>query len=323
MAFFVKAAIVMGVATLGSAVIGSVGAGKQARRAAGNKARLEDKLQTLENERQPIINPYAGVGSLSGMITDLSDMVSNPFANLGVATSAAEIEIEEADIALANTLDILRATGASAGGATALAQAALQSKKGVAASIEQQEAANEKARAQGQANLERMQMAEAQRVQSGLFGEAQRMQEVGVKGKSFVYGEKERRETEQLNRVQAQITGQAQAEVAARQNQTAMLAGGVSALGNIGSSVIGAYGAQQANTHLVNSDRRLKKNIKLIGVSPKGLNIYAFEYINKKYGKGLWQGVMSDEVPEHAVINHSNGFDKVDYSKLDVTFKQV
>ena len=102
-----------------------------------------------------------------------------------------------------------------------------------------------------------------------------------------------------------------------------MIAGGVSALGNIGSSVIGTYGAQQANTNLVNSDRRLKKNIKLIGVSPKGLNIYAFEYINKKYGKGLWQGVMSDEVPKHAVINHSNGFDKVDYSKLDVTFKQV
>ena len=46
------------------------------------------------------------------------------------------MQVEEADIALANTLDTLRATGASAGGATALAQAALQSKKGVAASIE-------------------------------------------------------------------------------------------------------------------------------------------------------------------------------------------
>ena len=35
------------------------------------------------------------------------------------------MQAEEADIALANTLDTLRATGASAGGATALAQAAL------------------------------------------------------------------------------------------------------------------------------------------------------------------------------------------------------
>jgi hypothetical protein len=246
MAFIVAAAITGGAALAGSA-IGAIGAGKRARRAAREKKRLENKLTTLENERQPIINPYAGVTDLSGMITDLSDMVSNPFASLGVATSAAEIEIEEADIALANTLDTLRATGASAGGATALAQAALQSKKGVAASIEQQEAANEKARAQGQANLEKIQMTEAQRVQSGLFGEAQRMQEVDVKGKSFIYGEKERRETEQLNRVQAQITGQAQAEVAARQNQTAMIAGGVSALGNIAGSFAGMAGPQETN----------------------------------------------------------------------------
>ena len=62
--------------------------------------------------------------------------------------------MEQADIALANTLDTLRATGASAGGATALAQAALQSKKGIAASIESQEVQNEKLRAQGEANLQ-------------------------------------------------------------------------------------------------------------------------------------------------------------------------
>ena len=84
-------------------------------------------------------------------------------------------------------------------------------------------AQNEKLRAQGEDNLQRLQMAEAQRVQSGLFGEAQRMQDVDVKGKTFVYSEKERRETEQLNRVQAQITGQQQAQVAASQNQASCL----------------------------------------------------------------------------------------------------
>ena len=247
---FITAAIIGGVATVGATAIGAISAGKQAKRAGREKARLEDKLKTLENKRQPIINPYAGVTDLSGMITDLSSMVSNPYANLGVATSAAEIEIEEADIALANTLDTLRATGASAGGATALAQAALQSKRGVSASIEQQEAANEKLRAQGEDNLQRLQMAEAQRVQAGLFGEAQRIQDVGVKGKTFVYGEKERRETEQLNRVQAQITGQAQAQVAARQNQASIISGGVGALGNIAGSYMGAK--SQYNTALAN-----------------------------------------------------------------------
>ena len=98
------------------------------------------KVKALQDGRQDIINPYAGVTDLSSMAKDLTSMMSNPFESLGVATQAAEIQAEEADISLANTLDMLRATGASAGGATALAQAALASKKGVSASIEQQEA---------------------------------------------------------------------------------------------------------------------------------------------------------------------------------------
>ena len=73
------------------------------------------------------------------------------------------MQIEQSDIALANTLDTLRATGSGAGGATALAQAALQSKKGVSASIENQEAANEKAKAQGEQDLQKRQIAEETR----------------------------------------------------------------------------------------------------------------------------------------------------------------
>jgi len=71
------------------------------------------------------------------------------------------------------------------------------------------------------------------------------------------------------------------------------------------------------------SDIRLKKNIKLIGLSSSGLRIYAFEYIDKTFmTKGTWQGVMSDEVPsEHVFQKH--GYDIVDYSKLDVEFKQI
>ena len=59
--------------------------------------------------------------------------------------------------ALANTLDNLRQTGA--GGATALAQAALQSKRGVSANIQQQEAQNQRLQAQGQ---QRVDLAKAQ-----------------------------------------------------------------------------------------------------------------------------------------------------------------
>jgi hypothetical protein len=71
------------------------------------------------------------------------------------------------------------------------------------------------------------------------------------------------------------------------------------------------------------SDRRLKKNINKIGKSPSGLNIYSFEYIDSKYGNGLWQGVMSDEIPHEAVIQMDNGYDAVNYNMLDVEFKQI
>ena len=116
---------------------------KQAAKGARNSARRKElEIEALEANRQSIPNPYANFRDLSGIATDLSGQISNPFANLGVATQAAEFQAEQTDMALANTLDTLRATGASAGGATALAQAALQSKQGVSASIEQQEANN-------------------------------------------------------------------------------------------------------------------------------------------------------------------------------------
>ena len=113
------------------------------------QSRMDDVLAS----RQAIINPYAGV-------TDLSGLISNPFANLQVATEAAEFQAEEADMSLASTLDTLRATGAGAGGATALAQEAARSKRGVAATIAEQEAANEKARAEGQFAMEQARLAE-------------------------------------------------------------------------------------------------------------------------------------------------------------------
>jgi hypothetical protein len=112
---------------------------KQAKDAINDRSK---ELDALVANRQDVINPYANL--------------TNEFANLGVATQAAEFQAEQTDIALANTLDNLAATGASAGGATALAQAALRSKKGISASLQQQEAANQKAAAQGAANVARM-----------------------------------------------------------------------------------------------------------------------------------------------------------------------
>ena len=141
-----------------SSLFSGFGAQKRARRARAEREEYEAKIRKLESSRQDIIDPYAGV-------QDLSSMITNPYANLQVATKAADIQAAQTDLSLATTLDTLLATGAGAGGATALAQAAARSKQGIAATIEQQEAQNARLRAQGEAQAQVRRMAEAQRLQ--------------------------------------------------------------------------------------------------------------------------------------------------------------
>jgi len=208
------AAIIGGAVSLVGGIIGSSRARREARRREIQARGLEYKLNQLEENRQEITDPYAN-------ITDLSSMLSNPFANLSVATKAAEMQIEQTDIALANTLDTIRATG-GAGSATALAQAALQSKKGVAANIEQQEAANEKQRLQGEATLQRQQMAEAQRQQMA-----------DVQGEQYMFQQQETRDMQQLNRLSNQIGALRGAAAQASADSTAALTGGIGAAASI------------------------------------------------------------------------------------------
>ena len=234
----VTAAIIGGAAAVAGSAIGAISAGKAEKRARNNKNRLTGELEELENSRQDIINPYEGVTDLSAMISDVSSIASNPFANLSVSTAAAEMQVEEADIALANTLDTLRATGASAGGATALARMALESKKGVSASIEQQEANNQKLAAKGEERLQGVQLNESRRVQGELRGEAKRMQDVDVQAKDLKFRRKEEREMQQLDRKQAQITGAAVREASAAQAKAESINAGINAVGNIGSAAM-------------------------------------------------------------------------------------
>ena len=238
----VTAAIIGGAAAVAGSAIGAISAGKAEKRARNNKNRLTGELEELENSRQDIINPYEGVTDLSAMISDVSSIASNPFANLSVSTAAAEMQVEEADIALANTLDTLRATGASAGGATALARMALESKKGVSASIEQQEDINQKLAAKGEERLQGVQLNESRRVQGELRGEAKRMQDVDVQAKDLKFRRTEEREMQQLDRKQAQITGAAAQQAAATQAKADSINAGVSAVGSMGSAAIGKLG---------------------------------------------------------------------------------
>lgn len=161
-----------------------------------NKAR-RDYNKTVEKiedyQRQDIINPYQNL--------------SNPYQNLAVATKGAQIQAEQADIALANTLDNLRQTGA--GGATALANAALRSKQGISKTIEQQEVANQRLQAQGQAQVD---LAKA-------------------KGEAFAFGVREKREQQELDRLQRQADIARAQQIASRSGAISALGSGLQALG--------------------------------------------------------------------------------------------
>ena len=201
--------------SIGGGIFASSSARREARRKARQARKLEAKLNQLEANRQEIINPYEDS-------TSLSNMMSNPFATLSVSTAATEIQMEQTDIALANTLDTIRQTGGGAGGATALAQAALQSKKDIAANLESQEKANDDKRVQGEKQL-----------QNQLVSEEQRMQGLDAHGKSFVYGETEKREQQQLDRVSNQIAALRGQESQARADATGAITGAIGSVAGI------------------------------------------------------------------------------------------
>ena len=221
----------------GTKIIGSLFGGSKAKAAAraaeAERRRLQGQLRSLEKNRQEIVNPYAGVTSLAGLATDLSDQISNPFANLSVATQAAEMQIEQADISLANTLDTLRATGAGAGGATALANAALKSKQGVAASIESQEAQNEKLRAQGEQAMETAKVAQQARLQDIQISEGARAQTAQAQGESIKMQMTETREQDQIDYVRGQLESARQDQARAQADATSATMGAIGGLGQL------------------------------------------------------------------------------------------
>ena len=139
-------------------------------RSVGQDLSQQENLAGLIKDLRP------GAQDFSGLATDTSTLASNTFANLQIATQAADFKAQQADQALANTLSTIRATGAGAGGATAIAQAALQSKLGVAATIEQQEARNNELRARGEQTVEQIRMSESKRVQDIQLAERLRIE---------------------------------------------------------------------------------------------------------------------------------------------------
>jgi len=215
----------MALGFLASSAVSAVGgliSGFGARRRARSQERkakaLNKKLNALVDNRQDIINP-------ADSATDRSGMITNQFSNLQVSTGAAEMQAEEADISLANTLDTLRSTGASAGGATALAQAALRSKKGVAATIGKQEAQNAQLRAKG-----------GQMAMDARLKEGGRIDNLNFQGDAFAFQTQEKRQFRDEDRLAGRVDNmRAQASA----SRDAARAGFGQALGAVGGVAAG------------------------------------------------------------------------------------
>jgi len=235
----------MAVATslvIAGAVAAAAGATTQGIAARRAKNETEDQnnikntqqaaLDSLVEERPTFQNPYENM-------TNQFENLDNPYANLTVATEAFKMQAEQADQALANSLDVMMETGQAAGGATALAQAALQSKKGVSAGIEQQEVSNQQNAAKAEMQLDQAKMTEQQRLQGINMSEAERMQMADAQGKDYVFKATETRQVAGLDRAQAQIEN-AQASVAANQAaRDGAIGSAIGGLGAVASSVGG------------------------------------------------------------------------------------
>ena len=163
------------------------------------KEEQEALMKQLEDNRQSIYNPMGGL--------------TNEAEKIGVATQATKIQAEEADMALANTLDTIMATGGGAGGATALAQAALKSKQGISIDIQKQELKNAKNAASTQMKIN----------------------EQKAQGAKWAWEEQETRDMQQLDRAQNKIDKFEAQEYAAEAQKMA-------AFGNIASSVVSGFG---------------------------------------------------------------------------------
>lgn len=161
-------AVVTGTAILISAGVAAA-AGVTASAIAAKRSKEEGKAQgdiaaqqqaaldAMVETRPEFKNPYENM-------TNHFENLDNPYANLTVATEAFKIQADQADQALANSLDVMMETGQAAGGATALAQMALQSKRGIAASIQAQETQNKAMAAEGEAQIQTQKAQGAQRL---------------------------------------------------------------------------------------------------------------------------------------------------------------
>jgi len=141
MAGIMTAAAIGGLVSGGSKIIGSlVGSGKRKREQRAAEAELAQQKQSFMDFQ--FTNPYAGL--------------ENVAEDLTINQDAAQFQAQQTDAALAQSMQAAVASGGAPGGAQAIAQAALQSKRGVAADIARQEQSNQAAQVNQAGKLQQL-----------------------------------------------------------------------------------------------------------------------------------------------------------------------
>ena len=248
----------------------------------GNKKRLKGAEADYKKE----MDVYRNMDFKNPYKENIYSGMENTMEDLTVNQQQAQFQKQQSQQSQANILNSLSSSGQfNAGNIQALSNQGAMAAQQASASIGQQESANQRASAQEASRLQTMERRGQGQVQSGEAA----LQQMNADRQATMLG------------MSMQQVGNAQDAIAANKAMWGNIIGGVAS----------AY---------VASDKRLKKNIKLVGKSPSGLNVYNFEYKNKQ---GVYQGVMSDEVPQEAVIIGGDGYDKVNYNMLDVEFKQI
>ena len=200
-------------------VIGGINAIVQSQKAND----MESDVIQANNDVENLINNRQEIYNAAGDIRAMKAQLSNAYANVGVATQAAEMQAQQSDVALANMMEGMLVTGAS-GNVTALAQAAAKSKQGISASIEQQEVANQKLRAQGEQQLQQQRMS----IEQAAIGAEQQAWQIA-----------EGREVFNINRQQAEADFLRNQQQAYNDASQASWMAGISGSTSVGASAVG------------------------------------------------------------------------------------
>ena len=236
-------------------------------------------------------NLWSGAENLMDIGDNFAGM-ENTMEDLTVNQQQAQFQSQQGNQQRANILQGLKSSAGGsgvAGLAQAMANQGQIQNQQISASIGQQESSNQMAKAQQAASIQQQKAQGAQQTDIAMGQGAMEAQKFKLQGAA---------DARDLTLQQ-------------KQGELSFLAG-----------QLGASEANKDADTAGKSDRRLKKNITKIGKSDAGLNIYSFEYKDSLDGTGTFQGVMSDEIPQEAVTS-VDGYDRVNYSMLDVEFKQI